>query len=94
MGLNTVIGTSASIASFGAWWNGLGADDRPEALALGLQGNARLRGSTLLQIEHAAAQGDAMEQQIKSAIDYKGRLRSQQASIAAQEGRTNLWSGD
>lgn len=92
IGLNTAMGTTASIASFGTWWNGLNADDRREAIALGLQGNARLRGSTLHQMEHAAAQGDALEQQIKSAIDYQGRLRAQQAKIASQEGRPHLWS--
>jgi hypothetical protein len=39
---------------------------------------------------HAGLGG--LEQQITSAIDYKGRLRSQQAKIASKEGRTNLWS--
>lgn len=88
----TSLGTAGSLASFTAWWVGASAGDRREAIALGLQGNALLRGTVMNQIDQAHAQEQAVAKQIDAATDYKGRLRSQQAKIASKEGRKHLWS--
>lgn len=90
--LLTVVGTTGSLASFGAWWSSASAEDRREAFALGLQGCARLRGSALHQIETAAAQEAATAAKLQTAEQYKGRLRAQQAKIASETGRSHLWS--
>jgi hypothetical protein len=90
--LATVVGTGSSVASFSAWWYGASADDRREAIALGLQGTARMRGSVLHQIEHAAAQEATATKDIEAAVQYKGRLRQHQAKLAPETGRPTLWS--
>lgn len=84
-------GTAGSLASFSAWWAGASAGDRREAIALGLQGNALLRGSVMNQIDQAYAQEQAVAKQIDATTDYKKRLLSQQAKIASKEGRSHLW---